>query len=117
MEDPVYQTAVDLMLAGVLSNLPRVYYRLRDLRWSGEKAAVRYLQAQDPDYLATLRACLAEKDRTRKVALYERLVSEMLAPVGPPWPGDATAVYLRGEAHKPENIDAILRFWSSLLAK
>lgn len=115
-EDSVYQTAVNLMLIQSLGDLCKAYYRLRDLHWTGEKAAIRYLPAQDPEYLATLRACLAETARKRKLALYESLVIETLAPVGPPWPADTTAVYLRGMTHNLENTDAILQFWSGLLA-
>jgi hypothetical protein len=66
-DDPLYQTAVDLMLYGGLSNICRVYCQVRDLPWEGEKAGLRYLEQHDPAYLARLRDCLASGDRARKV--------------------------------------------------
>ena len=56
--NPVYQTAVDMMLIVGLAEICRSYYRVRNLPWEGEKATVRYLQEHDADYLALLRECI-----------------------------------------------------------
>lgn len=113
-DDPTYLTAVDMMLTTSLSGLWRAYYQVRDLRWQGEKAAVRYWQVNDPDYLQRLRECMAEPDQHKKLALYEALLRHTLAPVAPLWEGDVSAVYLRDTPHTDANLRAALDFWEGL---
>jgi hypothetical protein len=113
-DDPAYLTAVDLMLAGSLGALGRTYYQVRDLHWEGEKAAVRYWQAHDPDFLERLRECIAKPDRHEKLALYEVLLRQALAPVAPLWQDEISAVYLRDTPHTEANLRAALEFWEGL---
>ena len=113
-DDEVYLIAVDMMLLGSVSSICRDYHKVRGIPWQGEKAAVRYLQAYDPAYLEQLRTCIAASDRQDKLALYEQLVTQTLAPVDQLWRGDITAIYLRGAEHTPANLDNALRFWQGL---
>jgi hypothetical protein len=112
--DPAYLMAVDMMLTTSLSSLWRAYYQVRDLRWEGEKAAVRHWQVHDPDYLQALRECIAEPDRQKKLAQYEALLQQTLAPVTPLWQGEVSAVYLRNISHTEANLRAALEFWEGL---
>ena len=52
-DDPLYLATADvrMMLYGP-SDLFFNYFEARRLRWSGEKAALQYLQAHDPEYLS-----------------------------------------------------------------
>src|SRR5258708_3947256 len=111
--DPVYDTAADLMLYGALHDICRVFCQVRDLPWEGEKAAVRYLQQHDAAYLAQLRECLAAADRARKVALFEQLVIETLRPVGETWQPGCTAVALDGPVTAEADVQTALDFWQS----
>lgn len=52
--DPVYQTAVDMMLTACLPGAWRAYFACRALPWEGEKAAVRYWEEHDAEYLVQL---------------------------------------------------------------
>jgi hypothetical protein len=113
--DPLYQTAVDLMLLTGLSSLCRVYHRLRNHPWQGEKAALHYLAEADSGYLDLLRACLAETDRERKLALYEALLDRTLVPLGALWPEGVTAVYLRDTPPEQQHLSAALSFWENLI--
>lgn len=113
--DAIYLTAVDLMLLTGISDLCRSYYTVRGLLWQGEKAALRYLQAHDPAYLAQLRACLAEVDRMQKIKLYEQLVAATLAAVGALWEPGSAAVYLRHADQQPARVAEALAFWEGLL--
>lgn len=113
-DDPTYLTAVDMMLISSLTGLWRAYYQVRDLRWEGEKAAVRYWQAHDPAYLEWLRECMSEPDRHKKLAQYEALLRHTLAPVAPLWEGDVSAVYLRNTPHTEANLRTALEFWEGL---
>ena len=112
--DPIRLTGVDLMLSAGLSEACRAYCQLRAIPWQGEKAALRHLQANDPAYLALLRACLAETNRPRRVQLYEQLVTAALAPAGEPWQPGITAIALDEPTYTAANVDAALEFWESL---
>lgn len=39
------------------------YFRVRKLRWEGDKTAIRYLQAHDPAYFDLLQQFLKAMDR------------------------------------------------------
>ncbi len=113
--DPIYQTAADMLLLSCLADLCRSYYIARGLLWQGEKAALRYLQHHDPDFLNSFRTCLAETDRRHKIAHYAQLLTTALAPIGALWmPGD-TATYLRDPSAQPGKVDEALTFWEGLL--
>lgn len=116
--DPVYQMAVDYRLLYSLAELWGYYFRARRLPWEGEKGAVRYLAAHDPAYLELFRRCLAEPDRTRKMALYEQLADLTLAPVGGLWPEGDTAFQFdlsAGGQLDASMISATLAFWEELI--
>jgi predicted nucleotidyltransferase len=115
-DDPVYQTAVDLMLCGGLSDICRAYYKTRHLPWEGEKTALCYLRQHDPAYLALLRECLAADDRAHKLQLFAQLVANTLGPVGPLWEPGSTAVVLDGPDASQDQVEAALNFWESLFA-
>ena len=113
--DPVYLTAVDLMLTSGISRLCRDYYRARGLVWEGEKAAVRFLQDHDPRYLNLLRCYLAESGRAEKVNFYRQLVEKTIAPIGPIWIRGQSAVYLRNMEEQPARVEEALAFWEELI--
>lgn len=114
--DPIYQRAIELMAMGALATIARSYFRLHDLAWEGEKAALRYLQQYDPSYLALLDQALAATERTAKVACYAALVSATLTGRGEQWLTGGTTVLLRNEAQQPEDVQIAIEFWESLVA-
>ena len=116
VHDPVYDTSVDLMLCASLNSVCRAYYQVRHLPWEGEKAATRYLQQYDVDYLALLRECLAAGDRARKLRLFEQLVAETLRPVGGLWAVGNVAVSLDVPEVTKDKVELALNFWESLFA-
>jgi len=115
--DPVYRAAAELRLS--LYGPPDLlygYWEMRGLRWEGEKAAVRYLKTHDPDYLATYTRFLRQPDLKRKLALYEQLAAQTMAPLGDPWPENVTALTLAGAPATTEQIQAGLGFWQDMIA-
>jgi hypothetical protein len=113
-DDPTYRAAAELRLSLYApSDLLFGYWEIRDLRWEGEKAAVRHLKVHDPAYLAAYLGFLREIDPEHKLAAYEALAVKTLAPLGVPWPADATALAL-DEAVTPERLQAGHRWWQSL---
>jgi hypothetical protein len=117
-EDPVYLIAADMRLAHYgTSDLLLRYFRIRKLRWQGEKAAVRHLSTHDPNYLTLLQQFLATGERTAKFALYEQLVAMAAAPAGGLWLSGATAIEFWPEVDfSPEIVAQSLTFWESLLS-
>ncbi|MEM7031859.1 MAG: hypothetical protein AAF629_20055 [Chloroflexota bacterium] len=114
-DDPVYLMAVDMMLIRGLSSICHIYYQIHDLIWEGEKAAIRYLQSEDPAYFELFQACLQEMDRKQKALQYEQLVKETLKPVGSLWQPGITTVYLRDTALQPTHTNEVLQYWEHLL--
>lgn len=96
-EDVVYDTAVDLRLLYMLSELTVGYFTVRNMHWDGDKSAVRCWQAHDPPFLALFQQCLVEADRRQKFALYEQLAQLTLAPVGGLGSEPTTSIALSGE--------------------
>lgn len=117
-EDPVYLIAAELRCALYgTADLLFSYFDLRRIVWEGEKAAVRYLLAHDPDYLEQLREFIAERDLARKFALYEALAALTVAPVGAVWPEGVTVLALSGRPASPEAEDEALHLWDTLLGE
>ncbi len=116
-DDPIYQTAVDMMLTSGLSDVYQVYYRVHNLPWQGEKEAIRYWQLNDPNYLKLLQACFSTVDRNQKVELYEQVVRQTISSIGPMWKEGITAVYLKDTTLHPAQISEALQFWETLFGK
>jgi hypothetical protein len=114
--DPVYRIAADLRIALYgPADLLFGYFDIRNLTWSGDKEAVRYLLSNDPDYLARFRAFIAESDADRKFARYEDLTRLTVAPVGELWNTGATALAVSGTNAPPSATDPTLAFWDDLM--
>ncbi len=114
-DDPVYRQALDMRLLYTIAEVVTGYFDLRRLPWEGEKAAIQYLAANDPEYLGLFQRCLAETDRVQSVQLYEQLAALSTAPVGGLWPDGATAVQFKPDASlQPGMLEAAFQFWQSL---
>lgn len=117
--EPTSQIAVDLRLLYGLSDVMVGYFTVRRIPWRGEKAAIRFWQEHDPDFLSRLQACLAETDRRSKVACYEEVARRALAPMGDAWEVGTTTVapgagYGTGEPPPAGTIEDALGFWRQL---
>ncbi len=94
-DDSDYATALDVRLLYGLDDVFTGYFAIRNLRWEGEKAAVRYLREHDPAFLKLFRRCLAEQDRDARFVLYEQLCQEATATAGGLWLSEPTSAHLR----------------------
>ncbi|MCP5094869.1 MAG: hypothetical protein GY943_04885 [Chloroflexi bacterium] len=114
--DPVYETAVSMRLHYMIAELYIAYFHVRQMGWQGEKTAVRYWQAQDPDFLALFMQYQATSDCVTRFSLYEKLAQHTLASVGGLWDQPATSASL---AHPTENDEAAMQasisLWHNLL--
>jgi predicted nucleotidyltransferase len=115
--DPVYLIAAELRCAIYgAADLLFNYFDIRRQVWEGEKAAVRYLMAEDPGYLDLLRRFAGEGELARKFELYEELAALTVAPVGELWAEGVTVLALSGPASSPEAEAEVLNLWEALLA-
>lgn len=93
------------------------YFQLRGLPWRGEKEAIRYLAAQDPEFLRTFEAYTDATDRAGRLHAYERLAALAVAPCGGLWPDGVTALQFDGVTDPSiEMVQDALAFWEDLLA-
>ncbi len=113
-KDPIHLAAVDLMLASCLAGTWRSYFDIRGLTWEGEKAALRYWAAHDPDYMQSLNRCLGLHDRSERLAAYRKLVQQTLAPVGSIFEQGQTAVILANREASLTQVARTLQYWNSL---
>lgn len=115
--DPVYRTAAEVRMSWHgLNDLLGNYLALRQERWAGEKAAIRYLEAKDPTYLADLRRFLTEPDANRRMELYERMAALAVKPFGSIWPSSCTAMLPQGsERPLEEELSAVHALWARLV--
>lgn len=81
------------------------YFAIRGQAWPGDKAALRALEAQDPNYLALFLQFIAEYQRTEKARLYAELAALAAAPLGGLWPPSWTGENL---AHPPLRVAELL---------
>ncbi len=116
-DDPLYLATSDvrMMLYGP-SDLFFNYFEARRLRWSGEKAALQYLQHHDPEYLSLFTQFLTEPDRQVKFKLYEQLAALTIAPVGELWQENDTIMMVDADGVSPELEERALDFWETLVA-
>jgi hypothetical protein len=115
-DDPVYLHAAELRMSlyGVSSVLYS-YFRIRKLRWEGDKAAIRHLMAHDPAYFELLQQFLHESDPQRKFAAYERISAATLAPIGALWEDEPTVLWNDMVPATWETLEQGLAFWEDLL--
>lgn len=114
--DPVHLHAAELRMSlyGVM-NVVFSYFRVRKLRWEGDKAAIRYLMAHDPPFFDLLQQFLRESDPYRKFAAYEHIATATLAPLGPLWEGEPTVLWNDMLPPSWESIEQGSIVWESLL--
>jgi hypothetical protein len=88
----------------------------RAIPWEGEKAAIRYWESHDAEYLDAVGKCLECSSREQKLTSYRGLVELTLSTLGRPLAHGETALFLQGRNER-EDILAVLDYWESLVAQ
>ncbi len=112
-EDPVHQSAFDMMLTSCLSGTWRSYFDIRRMPWEGEKAAIRYWMEHDSEYLRVVTKCLDSRDRRERLTAYRDAVEQTIEPIGKTLSRGETALVLAGPNNRVE-VQRTLHFWQSL---
>ena len=115
-DDPVKQYAAELRMSlyGV-SSVIYSYFRIRKLPWEGDKAAIRYLMAFDPEYFALLQQFLHAADPFLKFALYETIAQATLTPILQLWTTEPTVLWNDRVPARWETLQVGLAFWEELI--
>lgn len=116
-DDPVRLMTLDLRLMNCVSNLCRSYFRLRGWHWSGEKAALRVLQARDAEFFNLMAQFLTEIQRPQRLALCERLIARTLDHPQALWADGASAVWLKDSSEQPQRVGEGLQLWEELIGE
>lgn len=114
--DPLYLRTADIkmMLYGP-QDLFFSYFTIRQRRWEGEKAAVKFLQANDSEYLALFLRFLATTERNEKYRFYEELAALTVEPVGRLIKEGESTMLLSGGSNRAIDIENAIDFWEMLV--
>jgi hypothetical protein len=115
-DDPVYGYAIDIRLLYMVAECITGYFALRGLLWEGEKAAIRYFQNHESEYLTAFTRCIHANDRVQRFRLYEDLARRTLEPVGGVWGDGQTVFAFDGDADEPAAcIETARCLWTELV--
>ncbi|MEE4195171.1 MAG: hypothetical protein V2J07_08235, partial [Anaerolineae bacterium] len=102
--DERYRQALEIRLLYCLMDLLTGYFVLRELPWRGEKAAIVYLQDNDPDYLTLFLQAIRQSDLAQKFHDYAALVAQTMEGFGGVWARDEGSVLMKANAAVEEGI-------------
>lgn len=85
-DDAVYTLALAMRSLHVFFRIVMAWFTCRGLLWEGEKKAIQHLAIQDPDFLALVRAWLAEPNAAERHGLSVDAARVALEPAGGLWP-------------------------------
>ena len=105
-DDPVYLATAGIRMAVYgHTDLWHGYFTLRKLAWTGDKAAVAYLQREDPAFLEAFHRFVTANSVEDKLLAYEHAARLATSAAGGLWPLDVTVM----------NIDQALEIWNALV--
>ena len=110
--DDGYLQALEVRLLYCLMDLLSGYFVLRGIPWKGEKAAIQYLQAHDPDYLASFQQAIRQSELTEKFRLYSLVVQRTTAEFGGIWADDEGSVLMKADAPVKTGIQWLRQLWA-----
>jgi hypothetical protein len=112
-QDPIYLSAVDMMLTSCLPGTWRSYFDIRKITWKGETAAIRFWENHDIKYLKKVKKCLESSNRNTKLLAYRELVEHTLEPIGKSFHKGETVAILSHQ-NKDTDVQSVLEYWQSL---
>lgn len=106
--DLLYQTTARIRMAVYgHTDLWFGYFAIRRMAWDGDKAAVRYLQQNDPLFLEVYEQFVVAAALEQKLLYYEQAARIAAAPLGGLWPPTVTVM----------NIPNTLQTWQELVGE
>jgi hypothetical protein len=106
--DPLYQTTARIRMAVYgHTDVWFGYFAIRRVVWDGDKAAVRYLQQNDPLFLEVYEHFISAATLEQKLLYYERAARLAAVPLGGVWPRYVTVM----------NVAQTLQAWQELVGE
>jgi len=109
-KDEFYHKALELRLLYSVIELITAYFSFRGIPWRGEKAAVKYLEQNDPDFLATFQKYSESNTLAEKMKYYEQLFDKIFFDEYQKWEKD----FIIPISNKNEYDPKLSYFWNDL---
>jgi predicted nucleotidyltransferase len=110
----LYHQALDIKLLYSILEVFTGYFDIRNISWTGEKNALKWLKENDHDFLKIFQSCLRVND-AEKFNLYKKLVELALKPVDGIWKKNTEAVMPSNDTDDAA-IKFALDYWDGLVA-
>jgi predicted nucleotidyltransferase len=110
-EDKIYHQALEFRLLYSVIELITAYFSFRDIPWRGEKAAVKYLEQNDPEFLATFQKYSESSTLDEKMKYYVQLLNKSFFGKYQKWEED----FIIPISQKNGYDKNLLAFWGNLL--
>jgi hypothetical protein len=110
-EDKIYHQALEFRLLYSIIELITAYFSFRDIPWRGEKAAVKYLEQNDPEFLATFQKYSESSTLDEEMKYYVQLFNKSFFGKYQKWEED----FIIPISYKNGYDKNLLAFWSNLL--
>lgn len=109
--DELYHKALELRLLYSVIELITAYFSFRAIPWRGEKAAVKHLEQNDPEFIAIFQKYSESNTLEGKMKYYERLFEKIFFSEYQKWEKDFIITISNKDGHSPKLLD----FWNSLV--
>lgn len=111
--DEAYLEVLEIRLPRAIYELMPEYMELRDVPYPGDKGAVAYFKAHNPEFLEKFRECFRTNSLEYKFRLYSELVVDTLEGVGEMWDERAVELQFTGD-YTPQAREAAVALWNRL---
>ncbi|OGF68598.1 hypothetical protein A3H65_02430 [Candidatus Giovannonibacteria bacterium RIFCSPLOWO2_02_FULL_45_14] len=108
--DDLYKKALEMRLLYSVSELISAYFSFRDISWRGEKAAVKYLEENDPGFLSIFDAYSKGNSLEDKMKHYEDLFGKIFFGEYQKWDNDFVIPVSTKNQYDPK----LRLFWDQL---
>ncbi len=109
-EDEIYHKALELRLLYSVIELITAYFSFRGIPWRGEKAAIKYLEQNDQNFLAVFQKYSESNTLAEKMKYYEQLFDKIFFNEYQKWEKD----FIIAVSQKNGYDQKLLDFWISL---
>jgi len=110
----LYHEALDIKLLYSILEVLTGYFGVRNIPWTGEKNALKWLKENDHDFLILFQACL-RSEPVEKFNLYKQIADMALKPVGGIWAKNVEAAMPVNDTDDAA-IQSALDYWWRLTA-
>lgn len=111
-KEALYLQALEIRLLYATMDLLQ-YLELRNVPWRGEKATVRYLRENHPEFLSKFFACIRADNLDTQFRLYSELVKDTLEGIGELW-DETTIAVVPAENYSSKIVEKGINLWNRL---